>query len=155
MLVSLRFKVVCCLLIIICMLWQSCKESNTSLIRRSQHEAIGTIMKHQEVSKSFRRCQEARGSIRKAQHENNNNNNIYLLNTLALKPQVDSKISTDKKQCQLITLLIKECKKALLITDKTQVTKPNDTRWLGPYLLNHDKASLYSRVYTLQCVHPR
>ena len=41
-----------------------------------QQEAIGSLMKHHKVSKSFRgvmKLQEASGSIRKAQHKNNNN----------------------------------------------------------------------------------
>ena len=32
-----------------------------------QQEAIGSVMKHQEVPKSFSRCQEAPGSIKKHQ----------------------------------------------------------------------------------------
>ena len=38
---------------------------------------------------------------------------------MTLKPQVDSKIGTVKKHCQLITLHFKGCSKAWLITDKT------------------------------------
>ena len=40
---------------------------------------------------------------------------------MALKQQVDSKITPVKKHCQLLTLLIKGCKKKLLITDKTLI----------------------------------
>ena len=59
-----------CLFIIICILWQSCKESNKNFSQGviKQHESIGSIMKHQEVSKCFRRCQEASGSLKKAHY---------------------------------------------------------------------------------------
>ena len=60
-------------------------------------------MKHQEVSESFRRCQEASESIMKAQHQKNNKQ------TDKIQTQVDSQISTVKKHCQLITLVIKGC----------------------------------------------
>ena len=40
-------------------------------------------------------------------------------NTVALKPKLDSKISTVKKNCKLITLLIKRFKKALSFPNKT------------------------------------
>ena len=38
-----------------------------------QQVAIGSIMKHQEVSESFRNLQEGSGIIRKAPHQNLNN----------------------------------------------------------------------------------
>ena len=75
-----------------------------------QHEAIGSILKHQKVSESFRRCQEDSGSIMKAQHHNNNKQTKK--NTVALLPHVDSKISTVDKLCQRISALIKVCKKS-------------------------------------------
>ena len=39
------------------MLWQSCKESNKNVSGgvNKQQDAIGSIMKNQEVSKSFRK----------------------------------------------------------------------------------------------------
>ena len=52
-----------------------------------QHDDIGNILKHQEVPESFRRCQEASGSIREAQHEN---------------PKLDTRISF---VCPLFVLL--------------------------------------------------
>ena len=67
-------------------------------------------MKHREGSESFRRCQElqeASQNIRTAQHKNINKNKKQ--NTVTLNPKVDYKISTVKKYCQLITLLIMGC----------------------------------------------
>ena len=77
-----------------------------------QHESIGSIMKHHEVSECFRRCQEASGSLRKAHHLNNKKTNKQI--RVALKPQVDSKISTVKKHFQLITSLIKGLKSTVI-----------------------------------------
>ena len=63
-----------CLFISIFVLRQSCKERNKNISGgvNNQHEAIGSILKHQEVFESFRRFQEASGRIMKAQHQNNN-----------------------------------------------------------------------------------
>ena len=81
-----------------------------------QNEAIGSIMKNQELSESFPRCLEASGSIRKAQHQN-----INKQNTVALKPQVDYEISTVKKHCQLLS--------ALVIADKTQLKTSDEHKY--------------------------
>ena len=51
-----------------------------------QHESIGIIMKHQEVSESFRGCQEA-----SERHNIKIMINNQKKNTVVLKPQVDSK----------------------------------------------------------------
>ena len=100
MLVAPRVTVFVCLFFIIFMLWQYYKESKKNCLGgiKKQHETIGSIIKNQEVSESFRRCKEA-------YHQNHNKQTNK--NTVALKPQVDSKISTVKK---LITLLIRDTK---------------------------------------------
>ena len=62
-----------CLLLFFC--WGSVVKKELQKLFRGvnkQHEAIGSKINHQELSKSFRRCQEASGSIRKAQHQNKN-----------------------------------------------------------------------------------
>ena len=93
-----------CLVIIVVAILKESQQKNFSEGVNKQNEAIGSIMKHHDVSESFRRCKEASGSIRKTQHQSNNKQN-----TVALKPQVDSKIRTVKKHCQLLTSLIKRC----------------------------------------------
>ena len=76
---------------------------------KKQQGAIGRIMKHQEVSESFRKCQEAPGSLSK-QEEGTPRKVINKQTKYSdLKPEVASKIGTVKKHCQLINLLIKGC----------------------------------------------
>ena len=67
------------------------------------------------------KLQEALGSMRKTLHQNNNKQRKKI--RLLREPQSDSKISTVKKHCQLITLLIKGYKKSLLIPEKSLSTK--------------------------------
>ena len=60
-----------CLLLFLCcgnLVKKMILKKNFSEGVNKEHEANGSIMKHQEVFKSFRRCQEASGRIRKAQH---------------------------------------------------------------------------------------
>ena len=75
MLVALRvtvFFLVCLLKILCCGNLVEKPLKNISGGVDKQHEAIRSVMKYQEVSESFRSCQEASGCIREALHENNN-----------------------------------------------------------------------------------
>ena len=56
-------------------------------------QATGRNRKHNKVSGSVRKLQEVSGSLRKAQHQINNKQ-TNKQNTVALKLQVDCKIST-------------------------------------------------------------
>ena len=80
-----------------------------SRVVNKQQEAIGRIRKYQEMSESSRRYQEASRKPQEASGRCNIKIIIIIIikNTVALKPQVDSKNITVKKHCHLKTLLIR------------------------------------------------
>ena len=68
-----------CLFIIILILWQSCTESNTKVVKRSQ-QATGSNRKHTEASGSVRKLQEVSGSSSKPQEASGRQNNKIIIN---------------------------------------------------------------------------
>ena len=71
---------------------------------RKNNEASGSVQKLQEVPGSSRKPQEASGRHTNNIKIKNKNKKINIL-----KAQIESKISTVKKHCLPITLLMKGC----------------------------------------------
>ena len=84
------------------MLWYSCNNSNTKLVRRRQ-QATGSNRKHNKASGSVQKLPEFPESLRKPQQASERHNIKIIINkqtnTVALKSQVNSKISTVEKHC--------------------------------------------------------
>ena len=96
MLVALRVTVIFLLVIIVLMLWQSCKEQKKN-VRRSQ-QATGSNRKHNESLGSFQKLQEVSLSSRKPQEASGRHSIKIIINKQKASPLCPKRRKKEKEK---------------------------------------------------------